>query len=373
MEVVISGYYGFDNVGDEAILLSIIEVLRNEFPFISITVLSNQPQKTSEQYGVKAVNRWSFKEVMKAIKKSDGVISGGGGLLQDKTGILSVSYYCGVMWFAHLLKKPFFVYAQGIGPIKYRFNKQLVANTLKKAALITVRDDISKQFIEQIGVTNDIYVVPDPVIGLNVEKMISSNWLMNNLDDSDFIVVTVRYWKKGTHYLERIASGLDSAMKNNHHKIVFIPMHGYEDYLCSLEVKSKMSKEVQHNIYIVPPDLSIQEKASIIGSSQLLIGMRLHSLIFAAIKLIPFISISYDQKIDVFTEVCGQKNIGNVETLSWDSSALTKEIDDCISSNGLLKENISLYIGEARKNTDFTAIKVFKQLLIQRVYGSLTN
>ena len=51
-KVVLSGYYGFDNIGDEAVLLSIIHALREEMPGIGIVVLSNNPEKTKALYQI---------------------------------------------------------------------------------------------------------------------------------------------------------------------------------------------------------------------------------------------------------------------------------------------------------------------------------
>ncbi|UCZ51441.1 polysaccharide pyruvyl transferase CsaB [Bacillus shivajii] len=364
MNIVISGYYGFDNVGDEAILYSIIQELKQDFPSITITVLSNQPEKTTQIYGVNAVNRWNFKAVFTAIKKSDGIISGGGGLLQDSTGIKGISYYCGIMWIAHLCNKPFFVYAQGIGPIKFYFNKKIVSHTLSKASLITVRDDHSKKVIQELGVKKDIDVVADPVLGMKLEERYSK-WLQSMLKDDTFISIAVRYWRNSETFLGQIASGL-SPIAESGIKLVFVPMHGSEDYSCSNEVVSRLSKTAQKNSFIAPHDLSIQEKASIIGSSQMLLGMRLHSLIFAAINSVPFASISYDPKVEVFTKVCGQKLIGQVDDDKWDSSDITNEIEKYQELYPTLQENLLAYTKEAKSSTEMTAISVLKQILMNK-------
>ena len=58
MKVLLSGYYGFDNAGDEAVLYAIVRALRQVKPDIDITVLSNQPENTAQALDVKAVNRW---------------------------------------------------------------------------------------------------------------------------------------------------------------------------------------------------------------------------------------------------------------------------------------------------------------------------
>lgn len=74
MRLVLSGYYGFYNVGDEAILQSIIESLHKENPNIELVVLSNDPDYTRKMYGVEAVDRWSIKSVYDAIKKVTGLL-----------------------------------------------------------------------------------------------------------------------------------------------------------------------------------------------------------------------------------------------------------------------------------------------------------
>ena len=99
---------------------------------------------------------------------------------------------------------------------------------------------------------------------------------------------------------------------------MFIPMHGEHDVKASKDVAAFMSSETT----IAPGDLSIEEKIAVIGGSKLLIGQRLHSLIFAAIEHIPFIALSYDPKIDAFAQIVDQPVIGHVESDDWDGEAL---------------------------------------------------
>ena len=112
MRLVLSGYYGFYNVGDEAILQSIIESLSKENPDIELVVLSNDSKYTKERYGVESVDRWNIKAVYHAIKNSDGVISGGGSLLQDQTSTKSILYYTGIMGLARLLKSVLYLFTR---------------------------------------------------------------------------------------------------------------------------------------------------------------------------------------------------------------------------------------------------------------------
>lgn len=152
MHVVLSGYYGFDNVGDDAILLSIIHSLKKWQHDIEITVLSNNPAATEQTYGVKAVNRWKMKEIRQLLKRADGLISGGGSLMQDQTGMKTIPYYAGVIQIAKWLKKPVFVYAQGMGPINHSLSKFIVRSVFNKVEQITVRDKASQSLLTEIGV-----------------------------------------------------------------------------------------------------------------------------------------------------------------------------------------------------------------------------
>ena len=125
MKVLISGYYGFYNIGDEAILKSIIEALRNEDPNIDIVVLSNDVEYTKNTYKVNAINRWKLNDIYKELLKCDGFISGGGSLFQDVTSSRSILYYTSIIWLAKFAKKPIFIYAQGIGPIDKKIIEKL--------------------------------------------------------------------------------------------------------------------------------------------------------------------------------------------------------------------------------------------------------
>ncbi|MGI8315788.1 polysaccharide pyruvyl transferase CsaB [Halobacillus mangrovi] len=324
LHVVISGYFGFHNTGDEAILLSMIKSLRRVDPDIRITVLSNDPVHTSETYEVEAADRWNLKQIYLLLSQADGLISGGGSLLQDATGIKSIIYYTGVIRIARLWKKPVFVYAQGMGPIDSFLGKKLVKGALNKGVQITVRDEESKELLKKFGVRNPIELVPDPVMTLETNTLMSF-WLEEK-KLSNIITVSVRDWPTTMNYKEKIALALD-AFAESGYDIVFVPMHGDHDEETSYEILEHMVEKA----HIAPQYVPIEEKIAIIKKSELLVGMRLHSLIFATIGHVPFVALSYDPKIDSFARICDQPVAGHVSDDDWTAQDLIDTMERALT------------------------------------------
>ena len=77
---VICGYYGKGNGGDEALLVSLLQMLPEQ---VTPIVLSGNPSQTSDRYGVESGDRFSPFSVLKALRHSDCFIWGGGSLIQD--------------------------------------------------------------------------------------------------------------------------------------------------------------------------------------------------------------------------------------------------------------------------------------------------
>ena len=168
MKIVISGYYGFDNSGDDALLMSIIDNLKKNDDKAEITVLSKNPQKTKLQYSVGAANRYNPFSLIKTIASCDVLISGGGTLIQDATSTKSLFYYLFVIKLAQIFRKKVMLYANGIGPLNSFKNIENTQKILDKVDLITLRDPKSRDELEKIGVTKpkiELTSASDAMIG----------------------------------------------------------------------------------------------------------------------------------------------------------------------------------------------------------------
>src|SRR5690606_16223699 len=113
MRVLLSGYYGFGNLGDEAILAGLGSALehRGHQP----VVLSNDPAGTERLHSFEARHR--VRGLVGALTSVDAVVSGGGGLLQDATSARSLTYYLSVLRLARAFGRRTAVYAQSLGPL----------------------------------------------------------------------------------------------------------------------------------------------------------------------------------------------------------------------------------------------------------------
>lgn len=345
MKLVLSGYYGFDNVGDEAILYAILSALREANPDVEPIVLSNQPEKTARTYRVEAVNRWKLKDVARAIRQSDGVISGGGSLLQDVTGMRSVVYYSAIMWLAKLFRKPLFIYAQGIGPLQKKTSEHIVRLTLARSDYVSVRDEESKKLLLRLGLRRPIDVVPDPVLGIDVTEAAQQPRLI----DEPFVSVSVRDWPTDQNYKRKLAACLDEIVRHGY-GVVFVPMQGKEDEAASADTVAYMKEKAT----IAPFDGSIMQKIAWIAQSELLVGMRLHALIFAAVSETPFIALSYDPKIDAFANMCKQPLFAHVND-DWNENVLAERMKERLSKREEAIASMRTYTEQAKKEARRTA------------------
>lgn len=305
--IALSGYYGFHNLGDEAILEAIICALRRLQPEVQIAVLSADPQNTAKDYGVEAVPRTHLPSIIRLLRRSDLLISGGGGLLQDVTGPRSIPYYLGIMELALLLKRKVAVYAQGVGPLRQDLNRLWVKRVLSRVQWVSVRDEASARVLAEMGVNRPIRVTADPVYSLEPaprEETISF-WEERGIKLSPaepLVGIALRPYPKekefDRHLLNVIQRGCYYLRKEFGARLVYLPFHPEKD----LPLARALASAAPSRGILFAKSLTPREILRLMGGLDLLIGMRLHSLIFAAICGVPFVGIPYDPKVYAFLE-----------------------------------------------------------------------
>ncbi len=318
VRIIISGYYGFSNAGDEAILWSLIEQIREATPDASITVLSAQPEKTAYDYDVSAVKRNDFIEIIKSLKISDIFINGGGSLLQDVTSSKSLYYYLILTDLAKKMGLITALYSNGVGPINSSFNRYLTKRVLEKTDFLSVRDEDSRAFLRDIGIRKEVYLTADPALILEPASTERGREILKSegidIENINSIVgISVRPWVYD--YSEVFAKFSDFISRELKSEILFIPFHGEDD----IEVSLKIMKLMNERAHVIKGIYNPKELMSIIKRINLLVGVRLHSLIFAAAVGTPFCGLSYDPKIDGFLKMFEMEPIGYMDNLDLDT------------------------------------------------------
>jgi polysaccharide pyruvyl transferase CsaB len=287
MRIVVSGYFGHGNTGDEALLAGMLAAMRAVEPALEAVVISGDPLETRRSHGVEAVPRTRLAAIWYALRDADGLISGGGGLLQDRTSARPVAYYAGVMALARLARRPYVVHAQGLGPIRRRPNRVLAAMGLRGAVHVSLRDADSIALARELGVRRALEFVPDPAIMLQPAR-----------GDGRQVVLAVRSWADRLDHLLPIREAVRVLATD--HRILALPMHEPMD-----REPSEIVVDGIPGAAVVPPETSLHERLALIGSASLVIGMRLHALVLAAAAGVPGVAISYDPKVDAFASRVG--------------------------------------------------------------------
>ena len=311
--VVMSGYYGFSNTGDDAILESICQGVRAASDEVELTVLSKDPELTRKQYGLNAVPRFNFLKVISALKKSDLLLSGGGSLLQDTTSTRSLVYYLSVMNLARMLGKPVMLYANGIGPVRKDANRSRVRKVVEQAAAVTLRDHSSAKELREMGVKRpDLLVTADPVFRLESADPARAKQLLAQTglpEGRDFVAVSVRDWAAAEKFPTGMAALCDHLRREYDAEVLFMLMQPEVDRGMTESVR----KEMKETSYVLDVPSTPREMMAVLGQAKLCLAMRLHTLIFAARMAVPTLGLVYDPKVASFLQELELPSAGDVE------------------------------------------------------------
>lgn len=349
-KVLLFGYYGYQNTGDEAILKTIVKQIKGAMADVSLKVLTYKAEETEKKYKVSAVSRNRFMELIRAIKESDVVISGGGSILQDVTSSRSLLYYLAIIWLAKKLGKKVMFYGNGFGPITKVYNKKLVKYIINQVDVITVRDFQSKEAMKALGIRHEIQVTADvtfamaPLCRKSGRNILSDEGLV---PDKKIIGISVRPWRGMENYKRIIANTADYLQHLNY-QVLFIPMQYPHDQKLSVEITNLMKNKA----YVLSRQYEPEEVLSVISELDLLIGMRLHSLVFAAIARVPMVGIEYDDKIKSFLELVNQKSGGIAESL--EEVALWSTIEEVLKDNQRHREQLEKVTADLNKKANLT-------------------
>lgn len=300
-QVGISGSYGGLNLGDEAILQVIVAEISRSLP-VEITVFSRNAEDTKVRHAgtrAVAVRELSRDEVLPEIERLDLLIIGGGGILFDA----EAATFLREAILAQEVGVPVMMYGIGAGPLKEPPVQKLVRNCLDRAQAITVRERPARRVLEDVGVSQEIRVTADPAFLMQGESLPPDALQREGLDGKHRLVaISVR--EPGVaapdldenHYHALLANAADYMVDRLDADLVFIPMErNVLDMQHSHRVIAQMA--CAKSATVLKGEYTPGQILSLFDHFSFAVGMRLHFLIFAALRQVPFVALPYADKV----------------------------------------------------------------------------
>ncbi|MBV8498191.1 MAG: polysaccharide pyruvyl transferase CsaB [Candidatus Eremiobacteraeota bacterium] len=295
--VLLSGYYGFGNLGDEALLEVFVAQMRRRFPASRLEVLSNTPNMTAAAYRLEATPRWDWRAVRTAIARADVVLSGGGGLLQNGTSLRSLLYYAMILREAVRARRKTMIFAQSIGPLDF-WGRLVVKRSCKGVDRATVRDERSRRLLQELAPRTPVERTADPVFLYDAPDG-SGDLAAEGLgpESGAYAVISVRKAAGFRDGAAVLARAVDRLAQRHAIRSAFLPLGGAADAAISSDVIRSCASNP-----VLLPECPLANAASIVRAARVAIGMRLHSLVLAARYAVPFLAMAYDPKVAALCE-----------------------------------------------------------------------
>jgi polysaccharide pyruvyl transferase CsaB len=317
--VVIQGWYGNGNLGDEIVLECILAQLRKALPGASFVVVSDNPEDTRRRHGVKSIRRGGGRFTrlrrLMALTRADLFVLGGGGLLKSfGSSELSVLTWLGALDLAHEMGVPTMTYAVGVSDGFTTRTEAVIRDILSGTDAVLVRDEPSLQILKKMGVAG-VRVTADPSVllpQLHPEALVESgnplrpvvSVFLNHWFVSKNEVPDQEQWGR---FKRSLAESLDYLVSNRSASVKFVPMQiaspEDDDRVVAHEVRQLMKQGGATEL--VEAEMTPEELLRVVSGSNLVFAMRLHSIIMAAATGIPVIPLAYHPKVKGFANSIG--------------------------------------------------------------------
>ncbi len=329
MKIFLLGFYGYDNIGDEVLLASILDALGGAD--IEFKVLSYNAKKTERVHAVAAVSRGKNIGVIKQIANSDVIMVGGGSILQDITSSKSFFYYMSILLIGKLLGKSIYLLGNGFGPINRWYNRRLLKWFIPYIDGVIARDGESYQAYHQYGCKR-LYKGVD--CAFDYRRL-----PVDSIDDDPYVVIALRPWKNS----EQVRAVLERYIPHLNHlgyAVKLVAMKTPEDSVEMVEL-TKIGDQTELVAY------DIETVLTVLKGAKLLIGMRLHALILAALVATPIVAISYDPKITSFVEQLLGRTTLTVDSIDFKS--LDEQVMQLLNNYQAEEKNLSAAVMRNRR------------------------
>ncbi len=287
-DVLICGYYGYGNMGDESLLSVIVRELRRREPSVRICALSATPEKTKMYHLIDAVSRFDFVQIAEKMKRAKVLLFGGGNLLQDKTSTHSLLYYTHILRMAKKYGLKIFMYANGIGPIISDTNKIRVKKALALADSISLRDKDSFLWVENLYPQQDVRLTFDPAILTESSK--------RSFPYENYFVIAPK--KTMPDCTKNLISFIRSFASETKLQPVIVSMYDDQDLCYAKKIAAYLNGQFCHLE-------RAEDCVSLLEHAELIISSRLHGLVYATAAACPMLGYSDDGKLFSYLHYIG--------------------------------------------------------------------
>ncbi|MDZ7678636.1 MAG: polysaccharide pyruvyl transferase family protein [Acidimicrobiales bacterium] len=321
MRVTVAAWAGSTNLGDELILAALVARLRDHGH--EPVVLSVDPAATESTHGVDAVDAHR-PDALGALRHSEAVVFGGGGLLQDRTSDLNLPYHL-----ARLLAAPRTIPAVGVGlgagPLHTHLGRTLVRRVLPRLDAVAVRDAPSATVLRGLGLPHprlgaDLALGLGPPTGPPQGRLVVS--LRPWTSTRRRLPVHLRRQQTPERVIDAVAAGVDAAAASTGLAVHFVALDPVRDHPLHQAVAARMRAPAT----LARPD--VHTVLDEIATGEVVIAMRYHAAIGAVLAGRPLVALSYDPKVAALTGELG----AGARTLAWDDPALATALPDAAAA-----------------------------------------
>ncbi|CAD7775861.1 Polysaccharide pyruvyl transferase [Candidatus Methanoperedenaceae archaeon GB37] len=295
--------------------------------------------------------------VIQEYTSADIVIDLSGDSFSDSKGGFAISISSTIL-LGRSLKKPTVLYSQSIGTFK-KWTLPLAKFCLNKVDLIIVREEITKNYLEEIGIKSPIYLTADCAFVLEtapyerVKEILSKEKVDTNKRPLVGISANAMLDDKENNYAKSMAQLIDYVIKKLNAQIVFVPHvvaikegdKGDDRVIDEKIYKLARNKE---NIDLIKGDYSPEELKGIIGLCDIFIGGRMHANIAALSSYVPTMATAWSHKYYGIMRAVGQENyVCDFKTMKFEE--LRSKIDDLWDNKEKIREELKVKVEDQKR------------------------
>lgn len=347
--VLLLGYFGFGNLGDEALLEVAVTQLRRRVPEAEVSVVSAAPEETAARLGVRAVPRTLGVGVLRAIRHCDALVIGPGGIFQDATSARSAVYYAAIARLASLAGKRVYLVGHGIGPLRTWLGRIATRGALARARAVSVRDKASYDLARNLCPSARLVRAADMSLLLEPDTDAARRQCPELFTDSlderpNIVAVSFRPWGRGGFDADVIARLLVSLEERLSCEFLLLPLGGEGDR----RLLEAARRQIHRTPHCPRAALTPGGTLALLARCRAVLGMRLHALVLGALAGCALAGVAYDPKITAFLAELG---LAPVATVGEGTPAADTVADKVVRVLGTHDAGrLSQHVGELKVN-----------------------